>query len=47
VNHADPFEHREVPVDRALREVRAPLEELGDRERLPGIVENVDQGAAP
>ncbi len=37
------FEDDQVPVDRALGEVGAALEDLGDRDRPAGLVENLDQ----
>lgn len=46
VHDAGAFEDGEVPVDGALREARAPLEELGNGQRLLSLPENLDDGAA-
>jgi hypothetical protein len=40
----DTLEHPEISVHGALRKVAASFEELGDRERSLGIVEDFDQG---
>jgi hypothetical protein len=47
MHNAGTLQDREVPVHRTLRKLGPPLEELRNAERLLGIPEDVDKGAAP